>query len=340
MQTRERRVALVYSGATLMGIARIDPPERGFYAQQFDSFGTSVKAHADVAEEAVLEAGRRIGHLLGSAPALASNLASAGAEMHVIGRHQNVTDLPMYRHMAGAPFAGEQTMDERARGYGGLHACCSEDSLLNLPTARHKDHRDICSHEMAHTLLRYGFDEALRSLVESRYKTDKPRWRRAYAAKNFHEFFAELTMWYVGSRGDYTSLPSPAPGPDWLASYDPDSFTLLDAIYTGVLQPDAIVWERVQPSGAKSSANADSSVSLLFVNETDRPIERFWLSYKGERRTYGPIASGSVAGQSTYATHPWVLVDDRGNDIGVFVAEKGGHTMVRITDELVSASRS
>ncbi len=213
--------------------------------------------------------------------------------MHVIGRHQNVTDLPIYRHMAGVPFAGEQTMDERAGGYGGLHACCSEDSLLDLATARHKDHRDICSHELAHTVLRYGLDEALRALVESRHEKAKRRWRRAYAAKNFVEFFAELTMWYVGSRGDYTSLPSPAPGPDWLALFDPDSFAPVDGIYTGVLQPDPIVWERLQPSDATASANADDSVALLLVNETDHPIERFWLSYKGERRSYWSIAPGS-----------------------------------------------
>lgn len=319
-----------------MTITAIDPPERGFYSQQLDVFGTRVKAHAVVSEAAMLEAGRRLRQLLGSAPAVAANLASAGAEMHVIGRGQNVTDLPMYRHMAGVSLDGGQTMDERARGYGGLHACCSEDSLLNLPTARHRDHRDICSHEMAHTILKYGLDEELRSRVESRYEAARPLWRRAYASTNFHEFFAELTMWYVGSRGDYTSLRSPAPGRDWLARHDPDSLALLDGIYTGVLEPGRIVWERLQPSDAVASAAADSPVSLLFANETDRPVEKLWLSYSGERRSYGQIAPGSVAGQSTYATHPWVLVDADGNDIGVFVARTGGHAMVRITDEAAS----
>ena len=126
-----------------MSITLIDPPERGFYSKQLDVFGTFVKAHATVSDEAVLEAERRLTRLLGSAPAIAANLASPGAEMHVIGRSQKVTDLPMYRHMAGVAFDGEQTMDERARGYGGLHACCSEDSLLNLPTARHPPSRHL-----------------------------------------------------------------------------------------------------------------------------------------------------------------------------------------------------
>ena len=319
-----------------MAVTLIDPPERGFYAKQLDVFGSRVKAHADVSDAAVLEAWRRLARLLESAPALAANLASVGAEMHVIGRRQKVTDLPMYRHMAGVRFDGEQTMDERARGYGGLHACCSEDSLLDLPTARHSDHRDICSHEMAHTVLKYGLDEDLRLRVESRYQAAKPLWRRAYASTNFHEFFAELTMWYVGSRGDYTSLPSPAPGRDWLARHDRDSLALLDGIYTGALEPGPIVWDRLRPSDAVASTSAENPVSLLFINETDRPVERFWLSYQGERKSYGPIAPGSVAGQSTYATHPWALVDADGSDIGVFVAGSGGHAMVRLTDDRAS----
>ena len=322
-----------------MPITRIAPPERGFYSQQLDVLGTYVKAHADVSENAVLEAGRRINRLLASGPVLAANLASAGAEMHVIGRGQEVTDLPMYRHMAGVPFDGAQTMDERARGYGGLHACCSEDSLLGLASARHRDHRDICSHEMAHTVLKYGLDDQVRSLVEARYKASKQRWRNAYASTNVHEFFAELTMWYVGSRGDFTSLRSPAPGPDWLARHDPDAFALLDSIYTGALQPRPIVWECLEPSDVTASVNADNPVSLLFFNETDSPIEKVWLSYSGERRSYGPIAPGSVAGQSTFATHPWALVAPDGHDIGVFVAQTGGHALVKVTGELVSASR-
>ncbi len=320
-------------------VTPIVPPERGFYAQQLDVFGACVKGHADVSEDAIREAGRRIARLLESAPAVAANLASAGAEMHVIGRRQKVTDLPMYRHMAGVAFDGEQTMDERARGYGGLHACCSEDSLLKLPTARHRDHRDICSHEMAHTILKYGVDDEVRSRVEAQYEASKRRWRKAYASTNVHEFFAELTMWYVGSRGDFTSLRRPKPGPDWLAHNDPDAFALLDSIYTGVLVPGPIVWNRLRPSGATASVSADDPVALLFFNETDEPIDKVWLSYSGERRSYGPIAPGSVAGQNTFATHPWALVAADGHDIGVFVAETGGHALVKVTDELVAASR-
>jgi hypothetical protein len=311
-----------------MFVAAIDPPERGFYAKRLDVLGTAIKAHADVADAALLEAGRRLARLLRSAPAVAANLASAGAELHVIGERQRVTDLPMYRHLAGRPREDGRTMDERARGYGGLHACCSEESVLERPTARHRDHRDVCSHEIAHMIHAYGLDATLRSLVDARYHASKPLWRSAYAAENAQEFFAELTMWYVGSRGDYTSLPSPAPGPRWLARHDPESFALLDAIYSGRLEPEAIVWGRLEPTVAVASERSDAPVSLVFVNETDRPIERFWLDFAGERRPYGPIPPGSAVGQSTYVGHPWVLVDADGDDIAVFAARSAGHAMV------------
>ena len=100
-----------------MEIAQLDPPLRDFYAKALDVRGTTVRAHADVADEALLEAGRRIDRLLQASPTLAANLASAGAKMHVIGCRQKVTDLPMYRHMAGKKRDDGLTMDERARGY-------------------------------------------------------------------------------------------------------------------------------------------------------------------------------------------------------------------------------
>ena len=316
-----------------MQITRVDPPQRGFYAKELDVRGTYVRAHADVADEAVLEAGRRIERLIGLAGVVADNLASAGAEMHVIGRAQKVTDLPMYRHMAGKKRDDGLTRDERARGDGGLHACCSEDSLLGLPTRRHRDNRDICSHELAHTVLSYGLDTSLRSRVEERYEDAKRLWRSAYAAKNAKEFFAELTMWYVGSRGDYSSLPAPSPGPEWRAHHDWASYELLDAIYTGRLEPHRIVWEQLQPTAATKLKHSREPVTLLFVNDSSGPLEKVWLSFKGERRAYGQIQPGAVSGRSTFATHPWALVDERGRDVGVFVATKAGHAMARVTDE-------
>ena len=320
-----------------MQIKLIEPPEHNFYAKRIDVFGTLIKAHAEVADDAVFEAAQRVGRRLGSAPAIAANLATAGAEMHVIGRRQRVTHLPMYRSMRGVPRKDGKTMDERGRGYGGLHSCCSEDSLLNLPTARHhRDQRDICSHEFAHAIHRYGLDVPIQAQLERRFGEAKPLWRSAYAATNVYEFFAELTMWYVGSRGDYGSLPAPEAGPDWLARHDPDSFALLDEIYSGRLAPEPITWEQLEPSAARSSGSALFPVTLLFVNESDRSLDRFWLNARGARKLYGTIPPGAAIGQPTFVGHCWALADDDGNEIGVFTPTGPPHACARITQELVA----
>jgi hypothetical protein len=120
--------------------------------------GVRVRAPALVATAALDEAGRRLEHLLGSCPAIAANLLAAGAELQLVGRDQPVTDLPQYRHLAGVRLAHGRTLDERARAYGGLAACVGEEVLLRLPTARHRDHRDLVAHEVAHTVLDYGLD--------------------------------------------------------------------------------------------------------------------------------------------------------------------------------------
>lgn len=53
-----------------------------------------------------------------------------------------------------------QALDDRGRGYGGFHASCGEENLLRLPCDRYRDHRDILTHEFAHTCLSWGLGSA------------------------------------------------------------------------------------------------------------------------------------------------------------------------------------
>ena len=71
----------------------------------------------------------------------------------------------------------------------------------------------------------FGLDTALRSRVDARYRAAlaEGRWVGAYASTNVHEFFAELTMWYVGSRGDFGPIPHARAGRAWFQRYDPRS---------------------------------------------------------------------------------------------------------------------
>jgi hypothetical protein len=309
-------------------IETVAPPLAGFYAQRAVVSGVVVLAHADVSGDAIQECARRIERQLAHAPEIARNLQATGVQMHIIGKDQAVTDLPMYRDMKGKPFAGQLTMDERGRGYGGLYCSCDENNLLRLASDRFHDHRDICSHELAHGILSFGCSPDIREQIETQHKRSLAagRWPTMYAARNAQEFFAELTMWYFGTRGDYGKLsPAPKPGPAWLKAYDPEAYALLDDLYSGRLKPTPLAVEDLQPLPAESEATIRAGAGtlgteILFFNHTSRPIHRYWIDFEGKRKSYGSVAPGAVSSISTFASHPWVVTDDADAFLGLYVA--------------------
>jgi alpha-glucosidase len=230
--------SLPAGGQVVAPVEKLSPPEEGFYSKRMVIHGVPILAHADVSDAALEEAARRIDRQIGRSRGIADNLRRLGARMYVIGKDQQTSDLPMYRHMKGKPFDGKATIDERGRGYGGLYASCSEENLLLLPSDRFREHRDICVHEFAHTILSFGASREVYRKVEQQWKKSLAagKWKTMYAAKNPQEFFAELTMWYFGSRGDYGKCqPAPTKGALWLRSYDAEAYELIDSIYSGRL---------------------------------------------------------------------------------------------------------
>jgi hypothetical protein len=218
-------------------IIPIDPPERGFYAKRLDYEGLPIKAHQDVADEALFQARNRLSMMLSNLPPVRTNLQRAGAELHIIGRHQVTSDLPEHRHLKGKPFEGKLTVDERTRGLGGLQTSCGEENLLRLDKDRYKG-RDICVHEFAHNIFSHGVPKSIRETFreQRRRSLDQGLWVDSYAGSNADEFFAELSMWYFGTHGDLHMKGSkPANGREGLRAYDPEACALLDDFYRGKL---------------------------------------------------------------------------------------------------------
>jgi hypothetical protein len=327
-------VAVAVSGAKEGKIIALNPPESGFFSKKLDFQGIPIKAHRDVDDRALLEARRRLGHMLDRAPDITYNLTQVGAELHVIGKDQQTSDLPYLHHMKGKPYDshGKQfkSIDARTRGIGGVQASCGEENLRKLSSDRYREHRDICTHEFAHTVFGYGLSPDVRKMVERQYAESmkKGRWKTAYAATNANEFFAELSMWYVGSRGDFGKIdPHPKEGQDWLRQYDPEAFRLLDDIYSGRQKVQRITWGQLAPRPAsdeqrlRSTSSSDPTM-VLFDNRTSHVCTLFWLDEHGQRKPYGEIHPGAKRGQHTFATHPWVVVKPDGVVLGIYVAEK------------------
>lgn len=310
-------------------IVHIDPPEYGFFSKQITVKGIPIKAHQDVNDKALLIAKDRIARQLENIPDITHNLVEAGAEMHIIGKNQQTSDLPYLRHWKGRKYEGEQSIDERTRGVGGIQASCGEENLLKLPGDHFKDHRDICTHEFAHTIYEYGISSEVRERIDKQYhnSVDSGLWKTAYASKNAGEFFAELSMWYFGSRGDYGKIePRPEEGQDWLKKYDPNAYELLHRIYSGqekVSRISLIELANLAPQ-EEAKLHSDSTAhptAIIFDNRTSKDYLLFWLDYEGNRKPYGTLFAGHRLGQSTYATHPWVITDPNKNAIAIYVAE-------------------
>jgi alpha-glucosidase len=221
------------------GMPKIVPidPEKDFFTKELDYHGIRIKAPAIVSDEALYQAYGRLDMEMKHLPNVAANLAAAGAELHIIGKDQQTSDLPEFRKLKGKPLPWYNglTIDERTRGLGGLHTSCGEENLLKLPTDRYLG-RDICIHEFAHNIRDHGITQEIRDQFDAQYKSSlaKGLWHDAYAATNPDEYFAELTMWYFGTHGDmHMTGPKPDAGPEGLKKYDPDAYALLDKFYSG-----------------------------------------------------------------------------------------------------------
>ena len=225
------------NGFSKPGIVILDPPEKKFFSKLLDFHGIPIKSHQVVADEALHLAHQRLSLMLSNLPMVVSNLAAAGAELHIIGRDQVTTDLPEWRQDKGKPLAEYNglTRDQRTRGMGGLLTSCGEENLLRLEKDKYFG-RDICIHEFAHNVRNFGIQPEIVARFDAQYQHSLARglWKGGYAATNPDEFFAELSMWYFGTHGDlHMNDPKPENGPEGLKKYDPEAFALFDDFYRG-----------------------------------------------------------------------------------------------------------
>lgn len=324
-------------------ITTVEPPVAGFFSKELVVWdGIHVRAHADVSDEALWAVREQLRPMLSELPrAVLTNLRHSGAEVRVLGKDQLTTELPDMRHWRGKIWekSSGKTLDERARGLGGICCVCAEENLLALPTDRHKDHRRICVHEFAHVIHRVGLDAALKRGITHAYDSavrEAGLWGGCYAATNEREFFAETSMWFFGSRGDYGELkPCPSAGCEWLESYDPGTFRFLQRVYSpGPVQGRRVkqlahrqllprwpcprtaatiaaqlrpVPARHRPQGRYSWTSSRWCVhggragrsALTLDNLTESSYCIWWVNYRGERQAMGILHPAEKKGIRT-----------------------------------------
>lgn len=358
-------------------VQRLSPPVGGFFSKETKTFGVPIRAHSCVSDEALTVAADRLSRMLRHLPAAVhERLRRRGAAFHVIGLDQGTSDLPEHAHMKGVDggYTGEKgvTLDQRARGMGGVQSSCGEENLIDLDTDPRYAGRDILTHEFAHCIMDVGLPSALRKAIRETHAKAVANgcWTRAdgsvaYAGSNASEYFAELTMWYFGTHGEFVDRKArtPAPGPGGLAEHDPDGFRLLTSIYSGthpaLADPDPVA-PRLSPAPASLTASSDddetdaNETSVEFDNRGCECVvgdrirdsapcrllrspssfdprlsscswKLYWLTPAGERKQYGEVGRDATFVQGTYKGHAWLL--ERTTEVGGNSAESRGQGM-------------
>jgi hypothetical protein len=288
-------------------IEAINPPESDFFIKQLSFHGILIKAPSVVVDDAMFALYDRMATETAHLPMVVTNLAAAGAEIHIIGRDQVTTDLPEWRQDKHVPLDEYNglTRDQRTRGMGGLITSCAEENLLNLPQDRYRG-RDICMHEFAHNIEGAGMQRSVRAMFDNQYQISKSKslWINSYAGSNPNEYFAELTMWYFGTHGDLNMTgPKPENGPEGLKKYDPDAYKLFDDFYTGKIEIEKVE-PRVRPNGGFRREPRDSQAA--------RAIVAHLSAYKvGETKLSDFFADAGMKSGSDEGANGW-RVEQRG----------------------------
>lgn len=302
------------------------PAVRDFYVKYVDCGGLFVRS-ARVVDDLALElACGKVAKMLSRAQRAKANLLEWQAELHIIGRNQQTSDLPELHRYRGQELDKNthQDIDQRTRGVGGLYSSCGEENLLGLPSDRYRG-SDICVHEFAHTVMNFGLDNTLRRSIEGQYSRAKSGglWNGLYAATNPQEYWAELSMWYFGSHGD-RGTTGPADGSGALAAYDADGYALLDKIYSDRLQPSAVKIELVHianGSGELRSVTSKTEAVVALFNNSASVYSVRWIDFNGRPIDYGQLEATSYRVMPTYLTHVWELKETASNRISRFVVE-------------------
>ena len=113
-----------------------------------------------------------------------------------------------------------------------------------------------------------------------------------------------------------------------LEGYQPESAPAFSwpkemiAAYEAIERGDGLKAVEMQPIEklARDAATKDSgrTVSLRIENKRGDQVSVYWIGFDGIRRHYGDLDPGRRKNQQTYGSHLWVVLDERGKEMGWF----------------------
>ncbi|MFI5528189.1 toxin glutamine deamidase domain-containing protein [Kitasatospora sp. NPDC051853] len=249
-------------------------------------------------------------------PDTAARLLTEGSRVVVVPKDVPMTDLAPFAHLGGrtadSEAGGGRGWDD-VRGAGGKWAAVTEENLLGErtsvgPDRHYADGYSTTTHELAHTIHKFGLTDADRQLIRDTFgeKLDNeaiPRlfgedgpsaWsdgaRRHvdgseaenYAARDEYEYFAQVSNAYLGTNhgiDPYTGQPRNN-GADWVRANEPELLPLLERLY-----------------GADPSAVHDAPANPVRATDAENDV------YQGLREFTAQVEGGELPPQAADSGH-------------------------------------
>ena len=115
--------------------------------------------------------------------------------------------------------------------------------------------------------------------------------------------FRSAGKWWRCKLPDYEPFPRPAGGASTSGKGSPAGESL---------QPVA--------DAPTASTHTGPETVVTFINQTPGQVELVWLDPEGRRHGYGKLRPGDEHDQPTFAGHVWLLLDHKGQPLGVYEA--------------------
>ena len=83
--------------------------------------------------------------------------------------------------------------------------------------------------------------------------------------------------------------------------------------------------------------NDNTPATINFVNDTTETLQTFWINFAGQRVLYEQMPPGTSYMQGTWLTHPWIVADETGTCLTLYVAA-ATHATVTVGTPTVATS--
>lgn len=78
----------------------------------------------------------------------------------------------------------------------------------------------------------------------------------------------------------------------------------------------------------RSPSGPRPATTMTFKNYRGSRVRIYWIDFEGSRKLYAYIESGQSVVQPTFLTHPWVVTDDGGRCLGLYLPEESNRDVL------------